>query len=302
VSAPLVEIVDDSGVVRAILRRHLEEQGYRVVEAEDGVAALQCCRAEHPDAVLLDIEMPGMDGYGVLGELKADPELCDLPVVFLTGRTDTEDVVEGLRLGAHDYLRKPFEVSELIARVSAAVRVKALQDELRRRNGELDRLSRTDPLTGLGNRRQIEDRIHELASISRRHDETLAALMFDIDHFKRVNDAHGHAAGDAVLREFGARLRRELRDEDVPGRWGGEEFVVLLPATNLAGAAAAGERVRANVATVPFALGNGTTATVTVSCGCAIDDGRDPWDLVRRADLALYAAKEGGRDRVVATG
>ncbi|HEX9505209.1 MAG TPA: diguanylate cyclase [Acidimicrobiia bacterium] len=301
-TAPIIEIVDDSSVVRAILRRHLEEHGYLVVEAEDGAAALQCCRVEHPDAVLLDIEMPGMDGYGVLGELKADPELCDLPVVFLTGRTDTDDVVEGLRLGAHDYLRKPFEVSELIARVSAAVRVKALQDELRRRNGELDRLSRTDALTGLGNRRQVEDRIHDLASLSRRHHQTLAALMFDIDHFKRVNDAHGHAAGDAVLREFGIRLRQELRDEDVPGRWGGEEFVVLLPATDLAGAAAAGERVRASVAAVPFALGNGTTITVTVSCGCAINDGCDPEELVRRADVALYVAKEGGRDRVVATG
>jgi two-component system cell cycle response regulator len=299
-SSPTVLVAEDSKVVRAVLRSHLEEQGYTVVEAEDGNAALGACRSAAPDAVLLDIEMPGLDGYQVLAALKDDPELCDLPVVFLTGRTSTEDVVEGLRLGAHDYLKKPFEASELIARVSAAVRVKTLQDELRKRNVELGLLSRTDVLTNLANRRHIEERLYELASLTHRHRQNLAVLMLDIDHFKAVNDTVGHAGGDAVLREFASRLRHALREEDVAGRWGGEEFLVLLSLTDIAGAVILGERICTAIAAEPFELADHSALAVTVSCGCAVDDGQNPEELVKRADEALYAAKEGGRNRVVA--
>jgi two-component system cell cycle response regulator len=220
--------------------------------------------------------------------------------VFLTGRTSTEDVVEGLRLGAHDYLKKPFEASELIARVSAAVRVKTLQDELRRSNVELSLLSRTDVLTNLANRRHIEERLYELASLSQRHHQRLAVLMLDIDHFKAVNDTVGHAGGDAVLREFASRLRHALREEDVAGRWGGEEFLVLLSLTDLDGAVVLGERVCQAIAAEPFVLADTSELAITVSCGCAVDDGQNPEELVKRADEALYAAKEGGRNRVVA--
>ena len=253
-----VLVAEDSLVVRAVLRQHLEDQGYSVIEADDGNAALRVCSETKPDVVLLDIEMPGLDGHQVLRALKADANLCDVPVVFLTGRTGTEDLVEGLRLGAHDYLKKPFETSELIARVSAAVRVKTLQDELRNRNAELDLISRTDALTGLYNRRHIEERLRELASAARRHSSSLAVLMLDIDHFKQVNDTIGHAGGDAVLREFSARLQSVLRAEDVPGRWGGEEFLAILPNTELKGAVILGKRCatpsrtnRSRSATVP---------------------------------------------------
>jgi len=219
-----VLIAEDSLVIRAVLREDLEAQGYTVVEAADGEEALTASRVERPDVVLLDIEMPGLDGYQVLAALKADEALAEIPVVFLTGRTNTEDIVEGLRLGAHDYLKKPFEASELIARVAAAARVKMLQDELHARNVELDLVSRVDMLTQLHNRRHVEERLHELSAWSRRNGQVLSVLMLDIDHFKLVNDTVGHAGGDDVLREFAARLRRELRTEDVCGRWGGEEF------------------------------------------------------------------------------
>jgi two-component system cell cycle response regulator len=302
VSGPTILVAEDSSVVRAVLRQHLEAQDYTVIEADDGNAALSACRTAVPDAVLLDIEMPGLDGYQVLAALKADPDpqLSDLPVVFLTGRTSTEDIVEGLRLGAHDYLKKPFEASELIARVSAAVRVKTLQDELRKRNVELDLLSRADVLTGLANRRHIEERLIDLVSSAHRHHHSLTVLMLDIDHFKDVNDTFGHAGGDTVLREFSSRLQRVLREEDVVGRWGGEEFLVLLPFTNLEGAVALGERVCASIAAEPFVLADRRTLSVTVSVGCAEVDGNDPEEFVRNADAALYAAKEGGRNRVVA--
>jgi two-component system cell cycle response regulator len=302
VTGARILIAEDSKVVRAVLRQHLEEQEYAVIEAEDGEAALAACRAEKPDVVLLDVEMPGLDGHQVLTALKADPELAEVPVVFLTGRTGTADVVEGLRLGAHDYLKKPFETSELIARVSAAVRMKSLQDQLRARNAELDAMSRTDALTGLANRRHAQERLHELSSFANRHKQSVGVVMLDIDHFKQVNDTVGHAGGDAVLREFARRIQSVLRDEDTAGRWGGEEFILLLPGTDASGALVLGQRVCECVCATPFPLDDGSTLAVTVSAGCAVDDGTNPELLVSRADDALYAAKDGGRNRAVAAG
>jgi two-component system cell cycle response regulator len=296
---PVVLVAEDSLVVRAVLRRHLEERDYNVVEADDGNAALSTCREIRPDVVLLDIEMPGLDGHQVLAALKADPELAEIPVVFLTGRTSTDDIVEGLRLGAHDYLKKPFEASELIARVSAAVRMKKLQDELRARNAELDLVSRTDSLTGLANRRQLVERLGEMGSASRRHDRVLGVLMLDIDHFKRVNDTAGHDAGDCVLREFAARLARLPRVEDVVGRWGGEEFLALLPDTDFEGSRLFGQRVIGAIAAEPFQLPDGTKLDITVSIGCAVEVAHDPEKLVANADAALYEAKAAGRNRLV---
>jgi two-component system, cell cycle response regulator len=296
---PVILVAEDSLVVRSVLRQNLEDRGYTVIEADDGEAALRRCRDARPDVVLLDIEMPGLDGYQVLAALKADPELAEIPVVFLTGRTKTDDIVEGLRLGAHDYLKKPFEASELIARVSAAVRMKKLQDELRSRNAELHLVSRTDALTGLPNRRLLAERLAEMASASSRHHRPLGVLMLDIDHFKRVNDTAGHESGDLVLREFAHRLQQLPRMEDVVGRWGGEEFLALLPDTDMTGACLLAQRTLAAIATEPFALADGTKVNVTVSIGCAVETTQDADKLVARADAALYEAKSAGRNRLV---
>jgi two-component system, cell cycle response regulator len=295
----VILVAEDSLVVRSVLRQHLQDRGYKVIEADDGDAALRTCREARPDVVLLDIEMPGLDGYQVLAAFKADPELVDIPVVFLTGRTKTDDIVEGLRLGAHDYLKKPFEASELIARVSAAVRMKRLQDELRARNTELDLVSRTDALTGLPNRRQLAERLAEMGSTSSRHGRPLGVLMLDIDHFKHINDSAGHESGDCVLREFADRLRRLPRLEDVVGRWGGEEFLALLPDTELEGARLFAQRVIDAIAREPFRLADGTSFDITVSVGCAVDIAPDAEKLVARADAALYEAKAAGRNRLV---
>jgi two-component system cell cycle response regulator len=291
--AAVVLVAEDSAVIRAVLGEQLRSSGYQVVEADDGEQAMAVSRRERPDVVLLDVEMPRLDGHAVLASLKADPELADVPVVFVTSRVTTDDVVEGLRLGAHDYLRKPFEGSELLARVSAAVRIKTLQDELRLRNAELELVSRTDALTGLPNRRHLEERLRRLAE----HGGELSALLLDIDRFKRVNDEHGHAAGDEVLRAVAARLRDAVRPVDLAGRWGGEEFLVVLPATGPPDAAVLGETARAAIAAAPVPLPTGPLP-VTASVGVASGAG-DGWEgLVRRADVGLYAAKESGRDRV----
>lgn len=293
-----VLIADDSLVIRAVVRSELEDEGYRVVEAVDGLAAVQQCRDHPPDVVLLDIEMPGLDGYQVLAELKADPELTDIPVVFLTSRGGMDDVVAGLRGGAHDYLRKPFESPELLARVAAATHVKHLQDQLRQRNADLDRLSRTDMLTGMYNRRHLEQELDRLHNDATRHSAPLCALLLDLDRFKHVNDTYGHGAGDDVLREFARRVAGELRSGDIGGRWGGEEFLVIMPRTDLGDARALAERIRSVAAAAPI-ISAGSSIDITVSGGCALGPGDSPAGLVRAADDCLYRAKEAGRDRVV---
>jgi two-component system cell cycle response regulator len=294
VSPPAVVVAEDSLVIRAVLVEQLQSHGYRVIEAGDGEQALAACHREQPDVVLLDVEMPQLDGHAVLARIKSEPQLADIPVVFVTSRVTTQDVVEGLRLGAHDYLRKPFEPSELLARVHAAVRIKALQDELRVRNAELELASRTDALTGLRNRRHLEDQLQRLTGTPGR----LAVLLLDIDRFKLVNDTHGHAAGDEVLRVVARRLEQAARPGDVPGRWGGEEFLVVLPETGPDQAVSLGEQARRAIAAAPVPVGQAplrVTASVGVACGA-----EDGWEgLVRRADRGLYAAKESGRNRVV---
>jgi two-component system cell cycle response regulator len=291
-------IADDSLVIRAIVRGALEEEGYLVIEADDGSTAIGQCRECRPDVVLLDIEMPGLDGYQVLGQLKADAELRNIPVVFLTGRTSMEDIVAGLRGGAHDYLKKPFEPAELLARVGSAVHVKQLQDQLWERNVELNRMSRTDGLTGLYNRWHLEDELARQRSTARRHHDQLAVILFDIDHFKNVNDTYGHPAGDLVLCEFARRLGQELRAGDIAGRWGGEEFLLILPRTDLAGAVLVAERIRLATAATPTTAG-GEDIKITVSGGCAVGQAEEPSELIQIADDRLYEAKAAGRNRIV---
>ena len=298
-TAATILIADDSLVVRAIVRSGLEEEGYLVIEADDGPSALARCRASRPDVVLLDVEMPGLDGYQVLRALKADADLKDTPVVFLTGRTSMDDIVAGLRGGAHDYLKKPFEPAELLARVGSAVHVKQLQDQLWQRNAELDLMSRTDSLTGLYNRWHLDDVIALESSTARRHSDELSVVLFDIDHFKNVNDTYGHPAGDLVLVEFARRLSDQLRAGDIAGRWGGEEFLLVLPRTDTAGAISVAERVRVSTADTPVTAGE-KNISITVSGGCATAGNLEHGALIALADARLYHAKESGRNRIVA--
>jgi diguanylate cyclase (GGDEF)-like protein len=300
-----VLIADDSMVIRAVLRQHLEEEGYRVVEAVNGPNAIEMVRHHRPDMVLLDIEMPGLNGHEVLRRLKADEELQDTPVVFLTATTGSEQLVAALRAGAQDYLKKPFEPPELLARVGAAVRTKRLQDALRERSAELDQISRTDALTGVFNRRHLDEELRRFVSLAERHKQTVGVVMFDIDHFKRINDTFGHEGGDAVLKELTRRVQSVVRTEDllgrwgpsVVGRWGGEEFLLVLPQTNIEGARVVGERARSAVAAAPFAIGD-RRVDITVSGGCAAGT-ESAAVLIHKADAALYGAKKAGRNRLV---
>ncbi len=299
-----VLVADDSAVTRALVRAELEAAGYDVVEAVDGEHALELAADGELTVVLLDVEMPGLDGFATLTRLKAEPATADIPVVFLTGRDDTSDVVEALRLGAQDYVRKPPQPAELLARVSAAAQVTHLRDQLQRRTDELARQSRTDHLTALYNRRHLEEHFDALLSSSRRHRYPLGVLLIDVDHFKKVNDTAGHAAGDQVLVQLSQCLSGVRRTEDVLGRWGGEEFVLLCPFTDLAGLEIVAERLRAAVEAQPR-LTSGGALHVTVSIGGAVLTEPGPQrardTILRRADSNLYAAKSAGRNRWVVT-
>ena len=295
-TVPIILVGDNSQVVREVLRWHLESHGYQVIEAADGAESVTLARKAKPAVILLSVELPTLNGHQALSRLKADPDLRDTPVVFITAHTETDDVVEGLRLGAHDYLRKPFEPAEVIARVSAAVRVKELQDDLRARNAELDRIARSDPLTGLANRRHLDEQLAAHAASAARHHHELSVAVVDIDNFKSVNDTFGHNAGDTVLREVARRIAASARVEDIVGRWGGEEFIVILPHCGVDGASVVSERIRRAVAATPVRAEHGIAIPVTVSVGCT---GGTDEVAVERADAALYAAKKGGRNRTV---
>lgn len=297
-NGPLILVAEDSDTIRAVLMAQLTDNGCRVVTATNGSEALDRLTQDRPDVALLDIDMPEVDGMGVLDIVVRDPELAVIPVVFLTSRATSEDVAEGLRRGAHDYLRKPVDSGELTARLRAALRTKELADELRARNTELERLATTDDLTGLYNRRFLARELDRLIQRARRHGHLLSVAMLDIDEFKSINDHHGHAAGDSVLVELAARIQRRLRGDDMVARWGGEEFLLVLPETPPEGTAVVAESVRVAIGDEPFLLSGGALE-VTASLGWATWQSIDSSDdLLRRADLALYAAKAAGRDTV----
>jgi diguanylate cyclase (GGDEF)-like protein len=301
-------IVDDHEDNIELLRARLEAWGYRTICAMDGASALRAVYESPPDLILLDVMMPEIDGIEVARRIKADPSLPFIPIIMQTALDSIEHKVEGLDAGADDYITKPIHYSELQARVRSLLRIKALQEKVANRERELsemnDRLlliSRTDGLTGIANRRHLEERMHEMWEHATRLNEPLACVMCDIDKFKSVNDTYGHQAGDAVLKQFAEVLSHEAREIDRVGRYGGEEFMVLLPGTVLDAAVTFAERVRIAIEERTFTFEGGSLRR-TVSAGVAA------WphprvhsheELIKAADSALYVAKESGRNRVI---
>ena len=296
VVTPSILVVDDSKAMRRILARALEAAGYRVSEAENGQVALDACRAAAPDLMLLDIDMPVMDGATTLKEMKADEDLLDIPVLFLTARTSGSDLAAGLELGAEDYLRKPCEPAELTARVAAALRQSAQKKNLEGIALEADRLSTVDTLTGVGNRRQFDIRTDQMLA-TMDGATAVGLLIIDIDHFKSVNDNEGHPVGDAVLRIVAARLANAISDPQLFVRWGGEEFVVLAIGLTDDGVTELAERLRGVIGDRPFAIDERRLA-ITVSVGCVSGQLDALAAAVAAADEALYRAKRAGRNRV----
>ena len=294
---PRVLLADDSAVSRALLRAQLNARGYQVIDAAGGREALAAARELDPDVVLLDLELPGEDGFAILEQFKVDSQLAHIPVVVISRRSATEDAVRGLERGAHDYLRKPVEPAELVARVHAAARAKALHDGMRRANAELARTALTDSLTGLANRPMVAAELQRLAARAERHGLVFGVLLLDVDGFRAVNDRHGHGVGDEAIRAMSERLRSVTRAEDVLGRWGGEEFVVLVNDAGPEETRTQAERLCQAVREAPL-LVEDVSIPLTVSGGWVVwRAGATPDDLLRRAGEALHRAKASGGDR-----
>lgn len=301
-------VVDDIPDNVEIISARLASRGFIIETASNGEVALRMVRDNPPHLILLDVMMPIMDGYEVCRHIKQDPKLPYIPIILVTARDSTQDKVEGLDAGADDYLTKPINFPELEARVRSMLRIKRLQDELDQKNRELElankrlrKLSITDGLTDLFNHRHIHELLHEEFERTRRSGEPLAVAMLDLDRFKQVNDTYGHPTGDVILYETARILRETAREIDMVGRYGGEEFVVLLPGADEAAAGQFAERVRLALADYEF-RDEANQVRMTISGGVASFPApgiEHPDLLIKRADEALYAAKESGRNRII---
>jgi diguanylate cyclase (GGDEF)-like protein len=295
-------IIDDTDKVRAQIVQTLRRVSLfdRYHEAKDGIEAFKTLLNVPVDLILCDLEMPRMDGFKFISMVRAREELKDIPVIMLTGREDRELKIKGLEQGASDYVTKPFDAGELVARVKVQLKLKTLQDELKRSNELLKELSNTDPLTRLYNRRYLMENLDREFQRSMRKKENLSLVLLDIDHFKSINDAYGHQQGDVVLAAVAEVAQTGLRRYDIAARYGGEEFILVLPETPLSEGMAVAERLRQAVQemgfpppmdnlTVTVSLGVSTYPTEQIDC---VDS------LIRQADEALYRAKQSGRNRV----
>jgi two-component system, cell cycle response regulator len=292
-------IADDEPVSRLLLQRTLERMGHGVVTVSDGTAAIAALLApDGPRLAILDWMMPGTDGLAVCREVRQHAESY-LYLILLTSRESVDDMVTGLEAGADDFLTKPFNESEMRARLRSGIRVLDLQAGLLAAQEALRQYATLDHLTGLWNRRMILEQLDREVNRVIRDRRTLTVAMLDIDSFKDINDRYGHATGDAVLRDVAAAIRTQLREYDFVGRYGGEEFILLLPGCESADGCMIANRVRTKISSEPVRYGD-FVIPVTVSLGVASTGsvGLNGSELIEAADAALYRAKANGRDRV----
>ncbi len=317
VSRAKLILADDEQALRTLLGGQLARAGYDVIACANGRAAIDALRHEGSGIVIADWEMPEIDGLALCRMIREQCEMKALGLVYyilLSAHTEKTHVVQGLEAGADDYLCKPYHFEEVVARIRAGQRILNLQEELIRGrfevnkansqlavlNARLERMANTDALTGLYSRRYLLARADEAWALAERSGTPLSCLMMDIDRFKSINDTYGHAAGDIVLKHVATTMMRMLRRYDVCGRFGGEEFVVVCPSAEAAGAANLAERLRLAIAAEPVSLPDGKRVSVAISVGVAdrrLDDAT-PQAMLTRADELLYRAKNGGRNQV----
>lgn len=295
----LILCVDDDPINLSLLSATLVKAGYEVASASSGAQALAQVESLAPSALLLDWQMPEMSGIETLRALRARHEAMDLPVIMVTALSGEAQVVQAFECGANDYVTKPVEVAILLARLRAHLRLRRLSRERVRLFGELERLARADALTGVYNRRGFDDFGQGQVSHARRHGLPLSVVLFDVDHFKRINDTYGHAVGDEALRTIAKVLDRSRRKEDLLARIGGEEFAVICPSSSAQAAAVVAERCCAAMRETPIE-GMPAELRVTLSAGVAqLSPGHRCFaDLLGDSDRWMYRAKQAGRDRV----
>ncbi|GAA6623171.1 diguanylate cyclase [Scytonema sp. NUACC26] len=304
----LILIVDDMKQNLESLGAILRRVGYKTALASSGREALEQVQIIVPDLILLDLIMPDISGLLVCEQLKADPKLAEIPVIFLTANREKEKLLDAFDKGAVDYITKPFDMFELLARVRTHLKLKSKQEELKKAllvRGklvkELEELAITDPLTGIWNRRYLYKQAEMEFQRAQRYQQAFSIFMIDIDRFKRINDSYGHTVGDAVLQALVPTVTSSLRKIDSFGRFGGEEFLLLLPETDLDTAITIAERIRKNIEKLIISY-HEKMISITVSIGVSsykLEDSTVEL-IIQRADAALYQAKNQGRNLVVA--
>lgn len=292
-NAQKILMIDDSPDVHRLVRAKVSRAGYEVLSSYNVPDGLHACRTAHPDLILLDLVMPGVDGFAALKALKDSAATIEIPVIVLSGSSAPSEKVRAFDLGATDFVAKPFDFSELLARIRKALRTSGLMRMLAER-------SQIDGLTGLGNRAKLDDELEKQIKMRDRARGRLSIIIGDLDHFKGINDTYGHACGDNVLEAFGSILSASIRAQDTACRYGGEEFVLILPGTSAEEAVALAERIRTETSGLTFE--DHPELSVTASFG--VSDTPEPPNVdtatgwLEAADRALYAAKKAGRDRV----
>lgn len=293
---PIVLVIDDSLDVHRLLRARLRHEQLELRAVTNGEEGIELARSIKPAMCLLDLDMPGMDGFQVLRTLKNDVATMDIPVIVLSAMVSAQDKVTAFDLGAVDYITKPFNLTELRVRVRSALRLHRLVQMLAQR-------AQIDGLTGLWNRAYFDRRWTEEVSKASRHQRPLSIAMLDVDHFKSINDTYGHPAGDAVLQGVARLIQRECRTEDVACRYGGEEFALIMPDTGPPDAHNLCERIRASIAATIWSQHPERTVTISIGiAGHARAGEISPNSWLEHADRALYAAKRAGRNTIVTAG
>ncbi len=291
-------VAEDDPVSRHLLEAFLAKWGYEVIVAADGVEARRVLQHDNaPNLALLDWMMPGTDGVEICREVRKRAAEPYTYILLVTAKGQKQDILEGLEAGADDYLTKPFDPYELRARLRAGRRILELQEQLILAREQLRAEATHDSLTGVWNRAAIVEILHRELARAQRENTSVAAIMADLDHFKKINDTYGHLAGDAVLREVTRRMRASMRPYDALGRYGGEEFLVVAPGCDPATAFKIAERLRECVSREPVDIFEGPFP-VTLSVGVAASrETKEAEQLVQMADAALYRAKTAGRNR-----
>lgn len=299
-------LVDDTPVNLEIAGKILEKEDYDIYIAESGYTALELIENTDFDLILMDIMMPDMDGFETYKKMKENKNFNDAPLIFLSAKVDIESVITGFQLGAVDYIRKPFNGLELKARVKTHVELTKIRKELEEKNKKLSEayenleiIATIDPLTKLLNRRQITKKLEEEQIRFERNNIAFSIIIADIDFFKKVNDAYGHNCGDFILKSVSDILKGTSRKQDSVSRWGGEEFLLLLPETNVEGAVVLAEKLRSKIENFNFDTGE-FQLKITLTFGINVYDKIQNIDsFISKADNALYQGKQEGRNCVV---
>jgi two-component system cell cycle response regulator len=296
---------EDNPVIQTVLQTMLTWWGYQPVVARDGLEAWEILQQDDaPHLALVDWMMPGLDGVELCRRVRATGREPYTYILLLTARTESQDLVEGMNAGADDYLTKPFNAHELRARLRAGTRIIQLQEQLLQAREALRHQAMHDGLTGLLNHAAILEALDNELARAGREDQPLSLMIADLDRFKQINDTYGHLVGDIVLREAARRMKASIRRYDSIGRYGGEEFLIVLAGCEGESARTQAERIREAISSEPFAVGD-SSVLVTCSIGVSSRDRNDPVDgasLMREADQALYLAKKSGRNRVAMAG